>query len=63
MLKDLISMDRIKYRRMIAVYIADMKNLENPRLVCGLLLWMGSLVSKRVTVCLLLLAEIMQVSR
>ena len=28
MLKDLISMDRIKYRRMMAVYIADMKNLE-----------------------------------
>ena len=27
-MKDLIAMDRIKYRRMMAVYIADMKALE-----------------------------------
>ena len=34
MLKDLISMDIIKHRRMMAVYIADMKNLRTPRVGC-----------------------------
>ena len=28
MIPDIISMDRIKYRRMLPVYLADMKQLE-----------------------------------